>query len=155
MLDDPITPEEREVAEQLQDARNAAAAFFLEDEDAPEPMSYDDCAYDAAGGITWLILTNEEADERAFAYVRENLWAFRSEFLVNYVPEGVTEEVLQMIGEKCEDGNPSMLALVGDRLQKVAEDAISSDGRGPLLSNWDGEEHEFDHAGRLWFAYRN
>jgi hypothetical protein len=44
-----------------------------------------------------------------------------------------------MISEKCESGNSAMLGLIQDH-DAFVEDAISADGRGHFLSNYDGEE---------------
>lgn len=156
--DDPTEPPEPPASNAALEAmhraaaRTAAARSFLEDEDA-EPETYDSRVYGLAGD--WLILTDEEADEEAREAIRRDVWAFVPSFLVAYMPEGVTEDVLSTIAEsKCEDAAPCFLAMIGDRFEDFASDAISTDGRGRFLSGWDGCEHEFEHDGRTWYAYR-
>lgn len=129
----------------------ALAAWLEVDTDELSESSYDDSLIEY-GREEYLVLTDSEADGRTEEYVRDSLWAFRSSFLVNYMPEGVTEDVLEPMQEKlCEDATPAIVAMVGDRLDELVEDAISSDGRGHFLSGYDGEEIEL--TGDL-YAYR-
>jgi hypothetical protein len=139
--------------------REAALARFLE-------CSYDDVSsgrfdtfgldtYDAEGG-TYAVGTDSEADEAAAEYIAESLWAFRSDFLCAYTPDGVTASVLQTLQEaQCEGCNAAILAMVGDDFDRLAEDAIGSDGRGHFLSPYDGEENETDGPdGETVYIYR-
>lgn len=139
-------------ADVTQEDRDAAAREFLDDPDAESDI-HDETAYGLAGD--WRILTDEEADEAARDNIRESVWAFVPGFLVSYLPEGVTEEVIEALQPQCESANPAILSMIGDRFEEFASDAISSDGRGHFLSSWDGCEHEFEHGGRTWYAYRN
>lgn len=134
-----------------QEERDNAARDFLDDPDA-ESSAYDDSVYGLAGD--WLILTDEEADEKAADSIRESVWAFNPNFLVEYLPDGVGEEVIEALQPKCEGANSAILSMIGDRFDQFVEDAISSDGRGHFLSFWDGSEHKFTHGGRDWYAYR-
>jgi hypothetical protein len=141
------------MSEVTQEQRDAAAREFLEDPDV-EPDTYDGRTYGLAGD--WLILTDEEADEAAIENIRRDVWAFVPSFLESYLPEGVTTDVVEALqSTKYEDAAPALLAMLGDRFEEFADDAISSDGRGHFLSVWDGVEHEFEHDGRTWYAYRN
>lgn len=151
-----------------QEQRNAAAAAWIEGDgvnattepvEPAEPEGYDDCSYDAAGGMEWLILTDDEADARVRENVERDLWAFNADFLAAYMPEGIdAAEINAIRGDRCEDANAAMVALVkaadDDGLDRITEDAIQADGRGHFLAGYDGHECEFDHAGRLWYAYR-
>jgi hypothetical protein len=134
--------------EVTQDERDAAARYFLEDDEAEADAYWQD-EYQG-----YKILTDDEADEAAKDYIRESVWAFIPGFLVSYLPEGVGEEVIEALQERCESANPAILAMIGDRFDEFADDAISADGRGHFLNSWDGEEHEFEHVGRYWYAYR-
>lgn len=106
----------------------------------------------------WLVLTDEEADSRAAEYIADSIWAFRPGFLAAYTPDGVDEdELTSIIGDRCEDANAAVLALVssGRGLDSLTEDAIGADGRGHFLSGYDGEEHEIeDEDGATWYLYR-
>lgn len=94
------------------------------------------------GREEYLVLTEEEADERVADYIRETAWAFRPEFLASHMT-GIDPEDLKPIQEKCESANPIILKLIDDMDHFIA-DAIASDGRGQFLSTYDGEEVELE-----------
>lgn len=126
------------------DMRAEALANFLETsiEDVSEAVCGED-TYEAEGG-EYRVLTDSEADEACAEDIRELLWAFNPEFLCGYIADGAlrSEDIQGIIGDRCEDVNPIMLALVGDSLDQLVEDAIGADGRGHFLSRYDSEEHE-------------
>lgn len=102
-------------------------------------------------GNEYLVLTDDEADQAAADYIRESLWFFKPLFLMCYLPDGVDEEIIRFLQEKkCEDANPSLLSMVGNRLDALIADAISLDGRGHFLASYDSHEIELD----TYFAYR-
>lgn len=101
------------------------------------------------GREEYLVLTDEEADEKTAEYIRETAWAFRAEFLASHMT-GVDADDLKPIQEKCESANPIILKLIDD-VDHFISDAIQADGRGHFLSGYDGEEIELH--GEL-FAYR-
>lgn len=137
----------------MQDERDAAARAYLENEDA-ESSTYDEKLYED-GRREFLILTDEEANDLAAENIERDLWAFRADFLTSYVPEGVTADVIEAIAEKkYEDASPAIRGMVGNRFEELVEDAISSDGRGHFIAQYDGQEDEFEHDGRTWYAYR-
>lgn len=136
-----------------QEQRDAAAESYLEDS-FDGPAAFDDCMYGLASDL--LILTDDEADRRATENIRESVWAFETSFLNSYMPEGVdAADFDEFRKEKCEGANAALLALIGDRFEEFASDAIEADGRGHFLSSWDGAEIEFEYDGRTWYAYRN
>lgn len=94
------------------------------------------------GSSEFLVLTDDEADERTEEYIRESVWAFRPEFLQAYMPEGVDAEVLTILQERCESANDALLGMVGDRFDDLVSDAVGCDGRGHFLNHYDGEERE-------------
>jgi len=107
------------------------------------------------GNQEYLVLTEDEADQRAEDYIRDSLWAFNADFICNYMPDGIgPDEVNTLRGDKCEDVNPAFVALVGDNMDSLIEDAISSDGRGHFLNTYDGEEYEVNVGETLYFIYR-
>jgi hypothetical protein len=122
--------------------------FWNEGEDL-DATTYDDCCFDA-GAAEYLILTDDEADARANDSIRESAWAFNASFLVDYLPEGVGEEVVEALQPQSEGANDAILAMIGERFDDFASDAISADGRGHFLSGYDGEEIEDGE----WFGYR-
>lgn len=147
--------------EPTQEERNAAATAIIhaqgwhdDETETLDPETYDATRYDA-GAAEFLVLTDDEADTLAAADIKKSLWAFNADFLAGYMPEGIdAEEINAIRGERCEGANSAMLALVGDRLEEVTEEAIAADGRGHFLSGYDGDEIEQEHGGRLWYAYR-
>lgn len=149
---------EREAFRQWCDAKGEGATAenwndWLETvgEEMPE-YEEDDCH---------IVLTDEEADERAAEYIKEALWAFNPDFLAAHCPAGVDGDAIRAIqaNDRCESNNPVMLALVGDNIESLISDAIWCDGRGHFLSSYDGEETEvnlFDVTGKneYLFVYR-
>lgn len=115
----------------------------------------------------YLVLTDEEADEKAAEYISEYMWAFNISFLTCYMSEETAEfaeEILKPIQEKCESGNEAVKALINWRYNKeqIIEDAISADGRGHFLATYDGNENEEtvlvypkgDTANQTFYIYR-
>jgi len=101
------------------------------------------------GSRDYLVLTDKEADEKAKEYILDTAWAFNTWFLASYMPEGVTEEVLKAIQEKCESGNEAILAMIKDK-DGFVDDAILADGRGHFISFYDGNEYDVGD----YFIYR-
>lgn len=132
------------------------AALIAVEGDSPE--DYSEESYDhygltvfSMGRMEWAIGTDEECDEACKAYIRETLWAFNPEFLEDYMPEGVDAETIKLLQAKCEDANPAILKLVGNRFDELADDAIGCDGRGHFLAGYDGHEIELPNG---LYAYR-
>lgn len=103
----------------------------------------------------YLVRTDEEADEAAKEYIKESVWAFNADFIINHsrLPYEAIEMV-QAFQQKCEDANETILALIEDFDDFVC-DAISAHGRGHFLSSYDGEENEETVNGETYYIYRN
>ena len=130
-----------------------ALRAFLDTAADITPTRWDEDTF-AAGKAEFLVLTDEEADDRVAAYIADSLWAFRAEFLAHHL---VIEDfdaaicVLEALQEKREGcANDAILAMVKD-IDMLIEDAIRSDGRGHFLAGYDGVENEQDGL----FIYRN
>lgn len=119
-----------------------AAFLGLDKDEVQQGRRRSDDAYFEVASRQYLVLDDDEAEERARDYIRQSLWAFRPEFLSSYTPRGVGTDVLRLLQEKCEDSNDALLALVGDRFDDLASDAIGADGRGHFLATYDGNEGE-------------
>lgn len=125
--------------------------------DSPEdftPESYDPMRrYAGPGRSEWLVLKDSEAAELAREDISESLWAFNAKFLASQT--GIDVEVFKAIqaNDRCEDNTPAIRLLVDGTcgFESLADEAISTDGRGHFLATYDGEECELD--GNL-FAYR-
>jgi hypothetical protein len=98
----------------------------------------------------WLVLSDDDADERCSEAIRDSLWAFRIDFLRAHCSNVDALEALDGVRERlCERANPLVLALIDD-VDYLIEDAIRADGRGHFLASYDHEEHERDG----WCLYR-
>lgn len=132
------------------------SAEEVADEDI-EAEAWDDSSFDAFGN-TYRVLDDSEADAAVLESTREMLWAFNASFLAGYMPDGIDESEIDAIrGDRCEDANAAMLALVnaGDSdVETIARDYAAADGRGHALAGYDHEENEVSHAGRTWYIYR-
>lgn len=92
-----------------------------------------------------LVLTDNEADDKAKEYIKESVWAFKPEFIINHSSaldhDKASKMIVKAISEQYENGNEAMLKLIDD-FEDFAQDAIDSDGRGHFMSSYDGEEYE-------------
>lgn len=112
----------------------------------------DDGGFDH-GSDEYLVLTDDEAQERAIEDCRESAWAFNLSFLGNYLPEGGGAAVAA-IQDQCEGANAAVLALLGSRADEAFEEAISVDGRGHFLASYDGAENEQTIGSETFYIYR-
>lgn len=103
----------------------------------------------------YLICTDEEADEKAAEYIKESVWAFNADFIVDHsnLPYEAIDMIKHFQSTKCEDANETILALITD-FDDFVSDAISADGRGHFLSTYDGEENEETVNGETYYIYR-
>ncbi len=141
------------------DTREEALARHLKTpaDDVTEE-SYGDNNYSAGGLEEYLILTDEEADQQAGDYIRESIWSFNGQFLADYMPGELTgDDIDAMRGDRCEDANSMMIALVeaGQGMDALIEGAIAADGRGHFLGQYDGDESEIiGPDGETFYVYR-
>ena len=103
------------------------------------------------GHEEYMILTDDEADEKVAEYIKETVWAFNPSFLSCH--SGIDEDVFKLLQEKCESANEAILKLIKD-FDHFVEDAIASDGRGHFLSGYDGEENDHEHDNETYYIYR-
>ena len=104
-------------------------------------------------GAEYLVLTEEEANDRVKEEIKNSLWAFRAEFIIEHCKnyeEMTTDEYnsavesLRAAQEKCcESANGLVMALIDD-IDEFIDDAIDADGRGHFLAQYDGYEIEQD-----------
>lgn len=122
-------------------------SIYLECEEDEILEGYEECTFEY-GKQEYLVLTEEEADERCKNYILDTLWAFNTSFLTNYISCGNKyedkdlEKSLVTLQELCETSNVVIKLLVGNRIDELIEDAISTDGRRVFLASYDGEEIE-------------
>lgn len=108
-------------------------------------------------GLYYLVLTEDEADDRVADYIEDSLWAFTPNFLSSVT--GVDSEVFEAIqaNGRCEDNNDAIMSIISatnTSIEEVAGEAISWDGRGHFLDRYSGEEIEVYVDGEYYFCYR-
>lgn len=97
------------------------------------------------GRQSYLVLTDEEADEKAAEQIEESLWAFNASFICSEagLPHEAEEMIQSFQREKCEGANDTIRALIKD-FDEFVKAAISADGRGHFLAHYDHNENEED-----------
>ena len=104
-------------------------------------------------GSEYLVLTDEEADDKAYEEIEESLWAFNADFIIDMCGLNSGVESLRTMQENsCEDCNDFIRAIIDGTcgLNFFMNRAIKYDGRGHFISGYDGEEVEQDE----YFIYR-
>lgn len=127
---------------QTQTKQQALAKFLGEDLDTIEESSHDESTFEV-GSREYLVLTDDEADEKAAEYIRDSVWAFNASFLASFTD--MPQEMFEAAQGKCEGANDAVLQCIeraDGGLAAFVEEAISADGRGHFLSSYDGEENE-------------
>lgn len=122
----------------------------LNDEEANQ-ITLENGEYFHFGDKEFLVLTEDEAEEKAKDYIRESVWAFNSSFLSSHT--GIDEDVFKLLSEKCESSNAAILSMIKD-FDHFVSDAISTDGRGHFISNYDSWEHIEEINNDEYFIYR-
>ena len=110
----------------------------------------------------YRVLTDEEADELAYDYIMETLWAFSTSFLAGET--GIDEEVFIALANngKCEGNNEAIVSLIENTktntnrhpLQGFVDSAVGHDGRGHFINSYDGTEHEVKVGRKTFYIYR-
>lgn len=128
---------------------------FLINEDyieESEELTYqeEDNCFDTSVG-EFLVLTDDEADEKVKEEIRQSLWAFNPEFILrhtkayenttDYEDNAIIDALKEVQSRICESANELVYALIND-FDEFCEDAIYVDGRGHFLSYYDGKECE-------------
>lgn len=101
-----------------------------------------------------VALDEDEAINMCRDCVEESLWAFKPDFLASMT--GLSKEVFEVLAQQCEGANEAVHALVDSScgLGVFVDAAIAADGRGHFLATYDGEEREFEFAGKYYYLYR-
>lgn len=114
-------------------------------------------------GAEYLVLTEQEADDKAKEEIERSLWAFNADFILNhnsnsqnmdcYEYEAALKALKDAQGKSCENLNGLMRCLIDD-FDEFVEDAIMADGRGPFISTYDGREEEVRIGDTWYYIYR-
>jgi hypothetical protein len=125
--------------------RKALAAHLGEKKRDITVTTYDENTYDAPGA-EYMVLTDEEADEKCAEYIKETLWAFNADFILDEcgLDGSGVDSLRTMQSEACEGANDFILSLIEGTcgLEEFTESAVSADGRGHFMSSYDGNEDE-------------
>lgn len=131
---------------------NTLAQFLEIEASELEQSSYDENIFNY-GNQEYLILTDEEADEKTAEEIKNSLWAFNTNFIIQHCKNfekmdiyeiEAAEKSLKYAQENCcENANGLVYALIND-IDEFIEDAIIADGRGHFISYYDGIENELN-----------
>lgn len=137
--------------------RIEALAAYLEVEVDSLTEGYDDNRFEL-GQQEYLIVTDDDADRLVADAIRESLWAFNAEWIVEHsiLPySSATIDAVKLVQERmCEDANEFVESILEDFTDFVDE-SVSADGRGHFLAGYDGDETEYEDAdGEYWYIYR-
>ena len=128
------------IVKNLDNPRIKALAKYLElTKEEEQEIYYESYDIYCFGNEEYMILTDDEADEKVAEYIKDSVWAFNPSFLSSH--SGIDEGVFKLLQDKCESANEAVLKLIKD-FDKFVEDAVGTDGRGHFLSSYDGEENE-------------
>ena len=110
----------------------------LNDHDA-KGITFTDDNYYSFANEEYLVLTDDEADEKVKEYIKETVWAFNPTFLADH--SCIDQVVIEKLQESCESANEALLKLIKN-FDDFVEDAVRADGRGHFLAGYDGNENE-------------
>jgi SET domain-containing protein len=140
------------IVKNLDNPRIKALAKYLgltkEDEQDIYYESYDIYCF---GNEEYLVLTDDEADEKVAEYIKDSVWAFNPSFLSSH--SGIDQEIFKLLQDKCESANEAILKLIKD-FDEFVQDAIGKDGRGHFLSSYDGYENDHEHDNETYYIYQ-
>lgn len=104
----------------------------------------------------YLVCTDSEADEECRNAIADSLWAFNPDFLAGET--GIDSEVFEAIqgNGRCESNNDAIASIIKATcgFDSFADSAMGADGRGHFLSSYDGEEHEQEFNGQIFYIYK-
>lgn len=108
-------------------------------------------------GADYMVLDDYEADEKCGYCIRETLWAFNPSFLADETE--LPYEIFEALSDSgnSEYHNNGILEEVIEKtcgMDSFVESAISSDGRGHFLNDYNGEEDEIIVNNEYYYAYR-
>lgn len=114
-------------------------------------------------GSEFLICDEAGKAEELEDYIKDSLWAFNAEFIIEHTKtydrispreyEAVKKSLRKMQEELCESANPLIAAMIED-IDEFIEDAVSADGAGHFLNTYDGNEECFEFDGETYYIYR-
>ena len=87
---------------------------------------------------------DEQAQKAAIEAARDSLWAFQSSYIASELGLLVrhAEAIAKMQEKLCEDAQPIIELLLGDKADAFLAGAVDTDGRGHFLSPYDSGERD-------------
>ena len=134
-----------------EDFRVVALSKHLELTEEEKEIHYESNDTYCFGNEQYMILTDDEADEKVAEYIKDSVWAYNPSFLSSH--SDIDEGVFKLLQDKCESANEAVLKLIKD-FDKFVEDAVGTDGRGHFLSSYDGEENDHEHDNETYYIYQ-
>lgn len=131
---------------------NALSNHFLHDYEETEHGKITESKYEEncfeCDGAEFLVLTDDEAEQKAYENIEDSVWAFKSEFIHKHsIFQGNNREnelkVIKAISSLCENGNEPMKCIIHN-FENFVDDAIEQDGRGCYIADYDFKEYEED-----------
>jgi len=111
----------------------------------------------SSGRLEYAVGTDEEADQAVKENIKQSLWTFNAEFIIDHAKVGYSDAFVKQLKEMqaklCEGCNDLVECLIED-LDEFIDDAISADGRGHFLSSYDGNEEKVTIDGETFYAYQ-
>jgi hypothetical protein len=143
----------------------ALANFLGCEVDELNRTTYDENLFEY-GRQEYLVLTEDEREKEVHDRIRQDLWAFNTEFILDHASkidvngqeyETVKKAFQEMQTKLCESANEIVFAIIDD-FDDFVSDAVNADGYGHFLSQYDGEENEesevIDNKRVYYYIYR-
>lgn len=150
----------------MKNKRKEALANYLGMEKPEKDLIQKDISQDnvyTVGRSEYLVLTDEEANDKAREEIEHSLWAFNPEFILrhnencssmdNWEYDAAIEALKEAQGKSCENLNGLVRCLISN-MDEFVEDAIMEDGRGHFVAFYDGREEIQEVDGTDYYIYQ-
>ena len=144
----------------MENIENKIAALAKHLSIAPEQITFNGDYFDTEDGEEYFVFTDDEANEAAAREIKNSLWAFNANFILDCTELAagdccygdVVESLQTMQNKCCESCNEFIYALIESTcgIDEFIERAIYEDGRGHFISYYDGMEDESED----YYIYR-
>lgn len=144
-----------------QEIKTQALASFL----SVDPSDLTIANYDQYGMTVfnygreeYAVATDDEAEGAVKDAICDSIWAFNASFILSEceLPGELEDAIKSFQEDKCEGANDALMALIDKTcgIEAFCNAAVSADGRGHFLSQYDGEENEEEAGGQDFYIYR-
>jgi len=103
--------------------------------------SSDTDIFETIDGDVYMILDDDEADQRVADNIRDNLRMFNSGFIADHIASDIDADMISKMRGDMQNFDTIVERLIDD-IDEFVHDAICEDGRGHFLSMYVGEEIE-------------